>query len=590
MELSSNFTWGLIDESDFDHSSLIEHHGDYLEANDISFDVSKFVPKSKRGDEMENPSEVFDHVSEGRDVVTPTLSLPDSFEETENIKNINISPVRKHNLEGKGKDSASHGKPGVGGTYQPIIRHLKQALRKLVISEKAHELLKVKAVAANNELSLYEEACLRVMEFALPYKQDLEALRLTHQDTLQVVKNLTQQSELAAIERQRQEKLHQCTVDAMQLEINTHLEANRRVSDQLARETEQCKALAKAAQKSEYDSSILKHQLSEQNQVLLAAKLEYQAVVDDKVDKELGRLKESTNKEIEHMKLIATDVMERENRLHKEYNLNLQTEYAALKVQYQSMQQQLAELSATHYTECKVLNTECSDLKAQLKMSLYENTILSASADTKNSSYQQCKIELDGQMEENRAMRATLAQLEVQYHTNISELQTTNKHHSQQLQQYAELEGCIDAGIMSAARSGVDPRGPGSTPEMDSLNHLMNAMAMDSERGHPSATEEESAHHHFGSGRSCGSGHGVVAVAAYQKRLAYSVQLAQDCLKYQSKCSSLKLEGESLALGESCTSTVFYVVVFCFSSCFTLPEFRLCRKRRPQEEERRSGG
>lgn len=178
------------------------------------------------------------------------------------------------------------------------------------------------------------------------------------------------------------------------------------------------------------------------------------------------------------MKLLATDVMERENRLHKEYNLNLQTEYIALKTQYTALQQQLSELSASHYSECKALSNETSDLRAQLKMSLYENTILSTSLDSKNSSYQQCKIELEAQIEENRAIRTTLSQLEVQYYTNVTELENTNRKTIQQLKQYSDLETCIDNGIMNVAEASQSNNNNLVNEKMESLNKLMNTITM----------------------------------------------------------------------------------------------------------------
>lgn len=126
---------------------------------------------------------------------------------------------------------------------------------------------------------------------------------------------------------------------------------------------------------------------------------------DERMDREINRLREDSQREIENLKLSSKDLIDREHKILKEAKDSLESECDTLRKREDTYinenRRLIKELSQLNIDK----NQEISELRAELKMKIFEVTSLGASYEEKMSRLRQVEIELEASKEENLARK-----------------------------------------------------------------------------------------------------------------------------------------------------------------------------------------
>lgn len=150
-------------------------------------------------------------------------------------------------------------------------------------------------------------------------------------------------------------------------------------------------------------------QLSDQ---LLNQQLAGRSGFDERMDRELTRLREDSQRELDQLRQSHKELMERENAVlknSKEYAEGvaetLRKQVSIMSTEAVSLQQQLSAIQGQRATDI-------SELRAELKMKTFELTSLGTVHSEKMSIYRQCELELETVKGELAAHKAAFARLE----------------------------------------------------------------------------------------------------------------------------------------------------------------------------------
>lgn len=112
---------------------------------------------------------------------------------------------------------------------------------------------------------------------------------------------------------------------------------------------------------------------------LLTLQLTARSGFDERMDKEIQRLRDDNTKEMDNLKAISKDIMDRENRVLRETKASIENECNQLRLRNDSLNQQLNqsqhELANVNYEKNNII----SELRAEIKMKSFELTRIGVS-------------------------------------------------------------------------------------------------------------------------------------------------------------------------------------------------------------------
>ena len=112
---------------------------------------------------------------------------------------------------------------------------------------------------------------------------------------------------------------------------------------------------------------------------LLTLQLTARSGFDERMDKEIQRLRDDNTKEMDHLKTVSKEIMDRENRVLREGKTSIENECNQLRLRNDSLNQQLnqlqQELSNVNYEKNNII----SELRAEIKMKSFELTRIGVS-------------------------------------------------------------------------------------------------------------------------------------------------------------------------------------------------------------------
>lgn len=112
---------------------------------------------------------------------------------------------------------------------------------------------------------------------------------------------------------------------------------------------------------------------------LLSTQLSARGGFDDRMEKEIQRLRDEHRHDLDNLKAIAKDISDRENRVLRETMTSLENECSQLRHRNDALSQVVNQSQQELSNQMQDRNTIISDLRAELKMKAFELTRLGVS-------------------------------------------------------------------------------------------------------------------------------------------------------------------------------------------------------------------
>lgn len=112
---------------------------------------------------------------------------------------------------------------------------------------------------------------------------------------------------------------------------------------------------------------------------LLSIQLSSRNGFDDRIEKEIQRLRDEHHHDINNLKTINKDILDRENRVLRETMTSLENECNQLRYRNDTLSQLMNQSQEELSNQIQERNTIISDLRAELKMKAFELTRLGVS-------------------------------------------------------------------------------------------------------------------------------------------------------------------------------------------------------------------
>lgn len=162
------------------------------------------------------------------------------------------------------------------------------------------------------------------------------------------------------------------TRDLLQLDKNYLQQEIRGIQRQLDEQIRVCE---------NYKSTCLSlegkvRQLTDQ---LLSTQLSVRDGYDNRIEKEIQRLRDEHNCDINNLKVITKDISDRENRVLRETMISLENECNQLRYRNDTLSQLINQSQQELSNQIQEKNSIISDLRAELKMKAFELTRLGVS-------------------------------------------------------------------------------------------------------------------------------------------------------------------------------------------------------------------
>ena len=266
----------------------------------------------------------------------------------------------------------------------------------------------------------------------------------------------------------------------------------------------------------------LELRVAEVTDQLLALQRSAGSELDLRLQREIDRLREDGQREVELVKQSARDVTERENRVLRESRDAADAEVARLRGELSRAVEQAS--SRERELAAKVARTE-SDLnsvRTELRLKAFELAALGASFEDRMAQLRQSQLDVELFREEGLALRAALSTLERESEGQQQRLQTELHHALARLAGYAAWESEVDAAVEATEGLPGDIYDSKGAAENQSLRALL-----------------------AGIGSNAQGGKGAVS-GILERRLAHTVRLAQKLREKEFAVTRLTEEVERL--------------------------------------------
>lgn len=213
---------------------------------------------------------------------------------------------------------------------------------------------------------------------------------------------------------------------------------------------------SRAADNSHAQALALEVKVAQLTDQLLTLQLTARSGFDERMDKEVQRLREESMREMAAMKETSKDILDRENRVLREAKTSLDNECNQLRQRNDTLSQQItalqSEMSVLHHEK----NSVISELRAEVKMKGFELTQLGVSFEERMGQLRQGELEIDVLRQELTAHRAAMLRLEGETEAHRQKLQNELDQTQRRLHAYEALEEQIDEAVLRTAK--LNPR------------------------------------------------------------------------------------------------------------------------------------
>ena len=183
----------------------------------------------------------------------------------------------------------------------------------------------------------------------------------------------------------------------------------------------------------------LEVKVSQLTDQLLTLQLSVRNGFDDRMDKEVHRLREEALREMDSLKAAARDISDRENRVLREAKTSLESENELLRRKVDHLTEEVQQVSRQMTTSLHEKGCELQDLRSDLKMKIFELGSLGATFEQRMSHLRRVELDLDLSRQEVAAHRAAVLRVESEGAQQLQEVRRALEQAEKRLQSYDDL-------------------------------------------------------------------------------------------------------------------------------------------------------
>jgi hypothetical protein len=169
---------------------------------------------------------------------------------------------------------------------------------------------------------------------------------------------------------------------------------------------------AKAAETAIARASSLEIKVQELGDKLLNQQLQSRSGLDDRVEKEISRVREDASRELELLRATHKEVVERENVILKDGKTAAEAAAESLKKQLALASGEVATLQTQLASLQSAKASEAAELRAELRLKTFELSSVGATLENRSSSLRELELELETVKGELAVHKAAFARLE----------------------------------------------------------------------------------------------------------------------------------------------------------------------------------
>jgi len=223
----------------------------------------------------------------------------------------------------------------------------------------------------------------------------------------------------------------------------------------LQQELRQCETRCdeKARQAESEHSKLLSQELkvAQLTDQLLTLQLTARSGFDERMEREMHRLREESQREMDLLKSATKESADREIRLLRETVQTLEAANEQLRRGKEALQAELALLQREGAAGLLDRGNELSELRAELRIKSFELTALGVHFEEKSAHLRKAESELDMTRQEVAAHKVALGRMEREAEQRAAALSDELERATSRLRAYEALEQEIDGAVMRAA-------------------------------------------------------------------------------------------------------------------------------------------
>eukprot|EP01032_Pedospumella_encystans_P010921 gene10921-12742_t len=208
---------------------------------------------------------------------------------------------------------------------------------------------------------------------------------------------------------------------------------------------------SRAVEAGQSQSLALELKVAQLTDQLLSLQLTARTGFDERMDKEIQRLRDDNAREMEALKLTSREILDRENRVLREAKTSTENELNQLRLRNDALTSQLSMAQQALLNTANDKNNVISELRAELKMKSFELTTLGVSFEERMGQLRASELEVDVLRQEVSAHKSALQRLEHEAGQDTRTLRLELDQATSRLRAYEALEEEIDSAVVRTA-------------------------------------------------------------------------------------------------------------------------------------------
>lgn len=200
---------------------------------------------------------------------------------------------------------------------------------------------------------------------------------------------------------------------------------------------------------------------------LLSQQMQGRTGFDERMDRELARLREDSQRELDQLRAAHKDLMERENSVLKDAKAAAELQAEALRRQVASLQGDQGNLQQQLSAALAQKATEVSEVRAEIRLKTFELGSIGAALEGRNAACRQLEIELEAVRGELAAHKAAFTRLETDTELGSASMRAQLQLAKERLTAYEALEEEIDGAVLRVAHAGARAKADGHSEGAD---------------------------------------------------------------------------------------------------------------------------
>ncbi|KAJ1400605.1 hypothetical protein B484DRAFT_458140, partial [Ochromonadaceae sp. CCMP2298] len=223
-------------------------------------------------------------------------------------------------------------------------------------------------------------------------------------------------------------------------------------------------------------SASLEAKVAQLTDQLLSLQLSARSGFDDRMDKELQRIRQESARELEGLKATSKEILDRENRVLREARTSLENECTQLRTRHDGLGRQVGALQDEKAALAHEKNSAISELRGELKIKSFELTSLGVSFEQRMGQLRQTELELEVLRQEITAHRSALLRMERDSAQETRGLRSDLEQASARLHAYEALEEEIDSAVVRTAQGDGAGAGGLADTEQEAAERLVGSV------------------------------------------------------------------------------------------------------------------